>query len=87
MTIYYGRYSAYEEYYAIADTYENCKKMLWAMYKNNFYGRPTKEDRAEFEETVNIEKISNFDLSKGFGVNTKDYQPRANYRTLKAVGE
>ena len=86
MTIFYGHFGAYEEYYAIADTYENCKAMLWAMYKRNFYGRPTKEDRATFEEEANIEEIKGFDLSKGFGVNTKDYQPRVDYKKLKAVG-
>lgn len=82
MTVYFGTFKAYEEYYAIADTAEGCKAMLWAMYKRNFYDRPTKQDKEDFEETVRIEKVTNFDLSLGIGINTADYEVRENYKKL-----
>lgn len=66
--LYFGTFSAYEEYYAIGQSKEEVKTLLWKMYSRNFYGRPTKEDKATFEEEVSVEK---FNLVEGFGYNTK----------------
>lgn len=64
---YFGVFKAYEEYYAIAETAEDVKKMLWKMYSFNYYGKPTKEDRETFNEEVYIKKVSGV---QAFGYNT-----------------
>lgn len=65
---YFGSYSAYEEYYAIGETPEEVKAILWKMYCYNCYNKPTKEDKATFEEEVYIRKINGV---QAFGYNTK----------------
>lgn len=66
--MYFGTYSVYEEYYAIGESAEEVKKLLWRMYCFNCYNRPTKEDRKSFEEEVNIREIK---TSKAWGYNTQ----------------
>lgn len=65
---YFGRVSAYEDYYAIGNSKKEVKDILWKMYSFNFYGKPTEEDRRTFEEEVYIEKIEGV---QSFGYNTK----------------
>lgn len=67
-TIYFGVFNSYEEYYAIGETAEDVKKLLWKMYCFNCYSKPTKEDRKTFEEEIYIRAIKS---GKTFGYNTK----------------
>ena len=66
--LYFGIFYAYEEYYAIGETAEDVKKLLWKMYKNNFCGSPTKEDKRVFEDEIFIQKFRKTD---NFGYETK----------------
>lgn len=65
---YFGRFSAYEDYYAIGESKAKVKAILWKMYVWNCYDKPTKEDKQTFEEEVWIEKIEGV---QSFGYNTK----------------
>lgn len=72
---YFGRYGAYEEYYAFALTKDDCKKMLLDMYKKNCEGNGyelTGEDLQTFEEEVYISEFKGFRFVDGFGFNTLD---------------
>lgn len=83
--LYFGTFSAYEDYYAVGSTKEEVKKMLWKMYSRNFYGKPTKEDRKSFEEEVYIREIK----ADCFGYNTMNkecYIAKGN-RLERAKGE
>ena len=72
---YFGRYGAYENYYAFALTKDDCKKMLFEMYKKNCEGNGyelTEEDIQTFEEEVYISEYKEFRFVNGFGFNTLD---------------
>ena len=71
MKLYFGQYGCYEEYYAIGETAEEVKKMLWKMYRFNCWNKPNKEDRETFEDEVYIQRI---EVSSGavYGFNTSD---------------
>lgn len=78
---YFGTYSVYEDYYAIGETVEEVKTILWKMYVYNCYNKPTKEDRRIFEEEVYIRKIKGV---QAFGYNTahgESYTLKANKLT------
>lgn len=85
-TIYFGSFSGYEEYYAIGQSAEEVKRLLWRMYANNFYGKPTKEDRRVFDDEVSIEEIAAVEL---FGYNTayKESYTLKNNRLKRLEGE
>lgn len=87
-TIYFGSFSGYEEYYAVGSTAEEVKRLLWRMYANNFYGRPTKEDRRVFESEAWIRKL---EFCEGLGYNTmcgENYTIKGNkLQTAKEVKE
>lgn len=71
--LYFGQFSAYEEYYAFGDSPEKVKRLLWLMYCHNYYGRPTKEDKQEFEEVTYIQRIVRLDnIGQTYGFTTKD---------------
>jgi hypothetical protein len=65
---YFGIFRAYEDYYAIGETEQEVKTLLWRMYSYNFYGKPAKENKRIFEEEVYIKKVAGV---QGFGYNTK----------------
>lgn len=72
---YFGRFGAYEEYYAFALTRDECKKMLLDMYKKNCESNDyelTDEDLRTFEEEVYISEFKGFRFVDGFGFNTLD---------------
>ena len=72
---FFGRFGAYNEYYAFGLTYDDCKDVLWRMYerncKRNGY-EVTEEERQTFEEEVYISEFHGFDIINGFGFNTQD---------------
>lgn len=72
---YFGRFGAYNEYYAFALTRDDCKKMLLDMYKKNCKHNDyelTEEDLQTFEEEAYISEYKGFRFVDGFGFNTSD---------------
>lgn len=82
---FFGRFGAYEEYYAFGLTYDDCKDVLWRMYERNCERNgyePTEEDRKTFEEEVYISEFHNFNILNGFGFNTSDNGERV-YKVIE----
>jgi len=82
---FFGRFGAYEEYYAFGLTRDDCKEVLWRMYERNCERNGyeiTEEDKQTFEEEVYISEFHNFNILNGFGFNTLDNGERV-YKVIE----